>query len=425
MVRDGYSHLSRHLSYALQPQLNQEHATVFPSGEEELQPLTRSVMSVLPVGNMQTGVANTYNNSKTCFVTYKPVPLPNGAITRRALDFCAPAAANTDDITPTTGTLGIVGSGSYQGFTNNPSGTSPFVRKSRGVFTHVYIAYQGQLQSATGSLYIYIPPEGLFSPTVTTGHGGITFNRVFGETDTQVGSGFSNNNPNHPRHKKYTITLAKLAEVGHISFVIYNENSLDYVLQDCIDSPGDILNENVGNTTLDNYVNFICWCDSTTTTDRIRVHVNHHFDVIYNSAVTGFEVYHKTRSHIPPNHLSSVPNIVNSHHMVFDPTDAGAAMRLAHAMGTVSSMSQGQAMDQTGTGDVLLQGFSGSEMNVGKPSFSSVPRAAQAAWHTMENDEIQYGLAVAGEPALATLAPVVEPAIAGHGIYQFFKTNYS
>jgi len=414
-VRRGFENLKTHVDYALAHDHAPEKAKVFPTGEAGLEPFTRSVQAVLAVGCNNSDIANIYLNSKTCFVTYKPVPLPATATNRRALQFYTPNATGGDSSYPGGPILVSKGIAGYTGFTNNPSGASSFVAKSRGVFTHITLAFQGQLSTATGSLYIHIPEDGLYNTKTLQEVGHMTFESVFGESDNSVP--ISNTNGSHARSKKFTITLAKLAELGSISFVIYNENVIDYVLQRSVDLPEDTLSEDTNNSTRTESVNFMCWCDSTTATDRVRVQVSHHFDVLWNSSATSFGFSSRGAApHLPPDHLAHLPEIINSTHFVIPPTDVGATMRQVHAHAQVASM----AGEQMQIGTLSTE----EEMDVGHPSFGSVKKALKAAWNTEQTDNEYYGAVVAGQPEVAAYAaPVVEPAIAAHAIYNFFRTN--
>jgi len=419
MVRNGYDLLSKHLDYALSHDYSFERATVFPSGEAELTPYSRSVTAVLPIGCNSAGAANVFPNSKTCFLTYKPVPFPATAISRRALQFYQPTADGQDILVPGSVNFPSRGLGNYSFTANNPAGTSSQVAKSRGVFTHITLAYQGQLSTATGSLYINIPQDGVFGTAFSSENSGMDFDSIFGESDIHPpGTIVSNQGVSHGRNKKYMITVAKLAELGSITFVIFNSLEADYILQKCQDTPTDILNENIGPSSTLEYVNFICFSDSTSLNDRLRVTVAHHFDIVYNNSYTTYHVpSHVTAPHIAPNHLHHVPEIINSQHISIPPTEYGASVRRQHAAEQVAHMAQGQVME---IGTLTNE----EEFDVGHPSFGSVKKAAKAAWNTEQTDNEYYGAVVAGQPEVAAYAaPVVEPAIAAHAIYNFFRTN--
>jgi hypothetical protein len=416
MVRDGFQFLHDHLSYSLAHEIVPEKAVPFPTGDENLDPLTRSVMIVVPCGSKSTGLANDYINAKPGFIVFKPVPLPVSTVTRPVITFYAPNQVGGDSYPPTSAYFTAIGTGGTTFTTVNPSGASYNTLRSRGVFTHVTIAYQGQLQSCTGSLYLHFPPQGGFTSASTADSSGYCFQQVFGEVDsitnpsTQI---TDNNNVSYPREKKYIITLAKLAELGSISFVIYNELASDYVLQEPTDTPLDIWNQNIGNQSTVGYVNMMGWCDSTTVTDRLRIHVNHHYDVVYspNNSTTGFHQRGGPR-HIAPNHLSHIPDIVNSVHTVLSPDANGATQRVAHAVNQVLSMAQGQSMDIGNE----------EELDVGHPSFSNFVPAVKQFYATESADNEYYGAAVSVQPEAAAAAPFVEPLFTAHALFDAIVT---
>jgi len=416
MVKDGYELLHKHLHYATGHDLIQENAAVFPTGEPNLEPLTRSVLGVLPVGARSTGAANDFVNSKTAFVVYKPTPLPANASTRRAFDFFVPTLNGGDSLRPhDTSVYSTAATGQYQFNVNNPgNNTTSQVVRSRGVFTHVSFAYQGPLQTATGSLYLAIPPQGLYSYLQTSEV--VSFNSIFGENDTTL-LGVDNTNLHTKKPKTAIITLAKLAEVGSISFVIYNELETDYILKECRDLPDDTLYEHVGTQPPSSFAVLMGWCDSTTLSDRVRIHVSHHFDIEYNTIGSYSDARNGTRAHVPPNHLNVIPEIINSANTVIPSHPGGSVQRQAHAAQVWASMARGQTMD---IGTLSTE----EEMDVGHPSFGSVKKAVKAAWNTEQTDNEYYGAVVAGQPEVAAYAaPVVEPAIAAHAVYNFFRTN--
>jgi len=416
MVKEGYQLLHRHLQYSTGHDLIQEAAAVFPTGEPNLEPLTRSVLGILPVGARSTSIANDFTNSKTALVVYKPTSLPANGGTRRAFDFMVPITNGGDLLRPhdTTG-YSTAATGQYQFPTNNPgNNTSSAVVRSRGVFTHISFAYQGPLQTATGSLYLAIPPQGLYSHLQTSEL--VTFNSIFGESDVGL-LGIDNTNAHTKKPKTMIITLAKLAELGSISFTIYNELETDYVLKECRDLPDDPLYEHVGTQNPASFAVLMGWCDSSTLSDRVRIHVSHHFDIEYNTIGSYPDSRNGTRAHVAPNHLGIIPEIINSANTVIPPHPAGSLQRQAHAAQVWTSMARGQAMD---IGTLSTE----QELDVGHPSFGSVKKAVKAAWNTEQTDNEYYGAVVAGQPEVAAYAaPVVEPAIAAHAIYNFFRTN--
>jgi len=424
-VRKGFELLHQHLSHSTKHEVTAGLEEVFPSGEKDAQPLLKSVIGVLPCGAKNiagTISANDFINSKSVFLSFKPLPLPRTAVARTAGHFYLPNAVNSDLAVPSAAQFTLAGTMSCSPTGTNSGGTVHRILRSRGVYSHINISYQGPLQTATGSLYMYIPQDGairLADPNDST----LSFTNIFGESDgfNSLSTSVINTGIGYEKGKKSIITLAKLAELGSISIVVYNERDEDYIFRKGDDIPQDILNENPTYfaTSLTDVVNFAMWCDSTTLADRIRVVVTQHYDVVYNTSATFNETFHHGHrpQYVPPNHVNMIPEIVNSTQFVIPHHEAGTQMRAAHALQTVRDMAQGQAMD---IGTLSTE----EEMDVGHPSFGSVKKAVKAAWNTEQIDNEYYGAAVAGQPEVAAYAaPVVEPAIAAHAVYNFFRTN--
>jgi len=424
MVQVGFKKLYEHLSHSMKHELTHGIHAVFPTGERDAVPVVKSAIGVFPVGSKRVaGVfsANDFVNSKPVFLGFKPIPFPRATSLRVVGQFYSPNNTDADGEIPSNVKFNLAGTLCTSVEGGNPTNlTNRFIR-TRGVFSHYNLAYQGPLSTATGSLYIYIPQDGALNVNDTSDLS-MNFQGIFGESDIlQPATGsLANSGAYSEKGKKYIITLAKLAELGSISFTIYNERVQDYIFQEPIDSPADILLENPNSvSSLSGVVNFMFYCDSTTNADRVRVVASQHHDVVYShTANVSIGLNDRNlQQYVPPNHINMIPEIVNSTHCVIPHHESGSLQRQAHALHTAASMAQGQAMD---IGTLSTE----EEMDVGHPSFGSVKKAAKAAWNTEQTDNEYYGAVVAGQPEVAAYAaPVVEPAIAAHAVYNFFRTN--
>jgi len=426
MVRKGFELLHEHLSHSTKHELTQGFEEVFPTGEKDASPLVKSVIGVLPTGAKNiagTVSANDFVNSKSLFISFKPVPIPRTGIDRTAGIFYLPNATGADLAVPSDTTRFTVGGTlSIRNEGSNPGSNVHRIIRSRGVFTHINIAYQGPLQTATGSLYMFLPQDGairLADPNDSS----LSFSNIFGESDNfgATSTDIINRGDIYQRGKKSILTLAKLAELGSISIVIYNEREADYIFQRSSDFYSDVLEENPDyfvNSRL-NVVNFAMWCDSTTLADRVRVVVTQHHDVVYNNSASSTLQGNPGTQHqyVPPNHIGVVPEIINSTHFVYPHTEAGSQMRAAHALQATADMARGQAME---IGTLTTE----EEMDVGHPSFSNVPNALYNAWSTEKSDNEYYAEAGSVQPEVAAAAaPFVEPAITAHALYKFIRTS--
>jgi hypothetical protein len=156
------------------------------------------------------------------------------------------------------------------------------------------------------------------------------------------------------------------------------------------------------------------FCDSPSVNDRLRITVTHHLENIPN----------------PTGALQGRPGLgqpfvpYTPHANVDDLRTVGNEMLRQNLKQTQSSVKSTlhthAAQQQMEIGTLSTE----EEMDVGHPSFGSVKKAVKAAWNTEQTDNEYYGAVVAGQPEVAAYAaPVVEPAIAAHAIYNFFRTN--
>jgi hypothetical protein len=418
LVKKGHEILRKHVSCATAHEVREDHAEVLPTGENTAPVIMRSIATLQPGAKADASV-NNFLNGKSCFVGYKPRPWALNAATQVVGSFLAPTVANGstgDSYNPFNatyfteiGTMGIQ--------TLGATASNQYTRlRSRGVYSHYTVSYTGPLQTCQGSAYIWFPPHDAYQTTVSTDNS-FSFNSVFGDQDMGLAA-FTNNSAANSNRTKI-ITLAKLAELGQISFVVYNELKVDQVLVKPTDTIYDNLDE-VTNTTsggvaISRIPNFVIWFDSQTLADRVRICHTQQFDVEYNDGALFGGINPKTDPHHPHPHIWTIPTTINaiSRNIGLSPNMAQQRQELATA--NVDHMyGKGQPMDRRTLSKE-------QEMDVGHPSFSNLPKAYEAFKNTEVRDNEIAAPFTEVAPEIA--APFVEPFIAIHSLWNAFEAN--
>lgn len=429
--RAYYDHHRKFIDYAYSDEVLPAKRNIFPDGKGEPEAEVYKAQMNWPVGlnGLATPTANAYSNAKSVCAVFRANLRPSTAVSRRMANWYAPITANGDSgncFNGTNYTLSGIASGPV--FGSNNAATGPVCLGSRGVFTHIHLSYTGQLQSANGSLYIYIPNTRHISSNGSTSDTTFTFNSIFGESDQIVPLTTTITNSGAYGDDKIThvISLAELAtKPNGLSFTIMNELAIDEIFREPQDQVTDVLDETINSVELQNFVACLLFCDSQSGTDRIRICVSHGIENIYNPGNASISLKSSV-PYKPDIHAASVRKVGND---------------LLRERPTVPKSSIKKVL-HTHVNDMEVEALSGAAAHVQQPvqtgnytddeedefsvhaSFTRLPKALKAFKDTEMTDNEFIAPIAEAQPELAAMtAPFVEPIIAAHAFYNAIRAN--